>query len=294
MPVSRLNRYTLYGEEGVSLPPEFVHIERIFDRSSLHEWAIEPHAHPHMVQLLLLEAGHAELASDGLAEALPAPALILVPAARIHAFRFSPGAEGWVLSLAADLVHDPRLAGLLAGLAALDGGTCAVPLAGTPAIAARLGWLLADLALRLGQEEAVGTGLLAQVGLILACAAESVSLAADRTVPDARGDLVARYRALVEQHYRDHWPVTRYAQALATTPSTLTRATRSLTGCSPADLAHDRLLLEAKRNLAFTGATVAQIAYALGFVDPAYFARFFKARSGLTASAFRQARSWKG
>lgn len=294
MPASKLNRYTLYGEEGISLPPEFVHIERIFERSSLHEWTIEPHAHPYMVQLLLLEAGSADLASDGMAEVMPAPASIFIPAACVHAFRFSPGAEGWVLSLAADLVHDPRLTGLLAGLSALDGSTQALPLAPNPATAGRLGWLLTDLALRLGQGGPVGAGLLAQVALILATFAEAAAFRARPTRPDGREQLVARYRALVEQHYREHWPVSRYAQALATTASTLTRATRAIVGLSPADIAHDRLLLEAKRNLAFTGATVAQIAYALGFADAAYFARFFKARCGMTASAFRHDRSWKG
>ena len=104
--------------------------------------------------------------------------------------------------------------------------------------------------------------------------------------------VTGRSIAALEAHYRDHWAVTAYAAALGTTASTLTRATRALTGQALVDLLHDRLLLEAKRNLAFTGASVAQIAYALGFADPAYFARFFKARSGQTASSFRRNLVW--
>jgi AraC family transcriptional activator of pobA len=52
-------------------------------------------------------------------------------------------------------------------------------------------------------------------------------------------------------------------------------------------LVHDRLLLEARRYLRHTGASSRQISERLGFADPAYFARFFKARTGQTASAWR-------
>lgn len=283
------NRYSLYGEQGASLPSEFVHLERIFDRSSLHEWTIDPHAHPHMVQLFLVEKGGAQVRGDEGRFDLEGPALILVPATCIHAFRFDAGVEGWVLSLAADLVNDPRLAGLLTDLAVLHSAR-AICLAAHDAVIGRISWLLDDLDKRLGQGEPVGSGILAEVALVLASALEAVAHVSAPSLRQTHGSLVARFRALVEERYRDHWPITAYADALGTTPSTLTRAMRSLTGQSPADVLHDRLLLEAKRNLAFTGATVAQIGYALGFADPAYFARFFKARTGQTAGDFRRER----
>ncbi|MFM6831287.1 MAG: helix-turn-helix domain-containing protein [Novosphingobium sp.] len=294
MQASAIAHYPLYGEPGVMVPPEFVHLERIFDRSSLHDWTIEPHAHPHMLQLLFVESGASLLRGDGGDEHVHAPALILVPPSSVHAFRFDRGAEGWVLSLAAGLLSDPRLGGVLGGLSAFGRQARAVTLMASSAAATRLSWLLADMAGRLGAEAALGSGLLAQLALILAEAAEATETAASRGPQDARDPLVARFRALVEAHYREHWPVSAYAKALGTTPSTLTRATRALTGQPPADLVHDRLVLEARRNLTFTGAGVAQIAYALGFADPAYFARFFKARTGFTARAFREQRAWTG
>lgn len=292
MQVRAITHYPLYGETGVLVPPEFVHLERIYDRSSLHDWTIKPHAHPHMLQLLLVESGASLLLGDGGDEHVSAPALILVPPSSVHAFRFDRGAQGWVLSLAAGMLSDPRLGGVLGGLSAFDGQARAVTLGASSATAARLSWLLADMAGRLGAEPALGPGLLAQVGLILAEAAEATETAASRGPQDAREPLVARFRTLVEAHYREHWPVSAYAKALGTTMSTLTRATRALTGQSPADLVHERVVLEARRNLTFTGAGVAQIAYALGFADPAYFARFFKARTGFTARAFREQRAW--
>lgn len=291
---AEFSRYTLYGEESADVAPEFVHLERIFDRSSLYEWTIEPHAHPHMLQVLLLETGDAVLASDGASEVLAGPGVIVVPAGCVHAFRFSTGAEGWVLSLAADLLHDPRLAGLVADLGVIRGEARRVPLDGAAEQAARLRWLLDDLARRLAQGGAPGAALLAQVGLVLATVAELAAQGEGEGRRDPRAALVSRFRALVEAHYREHWAVAAYAAALGTTASTLTRACRALTGKAPADIAHDRLMLEAMRYLAFTGAAIAQISDKLGFSDPAYFARFFKSRTGRTASHVRTERSWRG
>jgi AraC family transcriptional activator of pobA len=47
-------------------------------------------------------------------------------------------------------------------------------------------------------------------------------------------------------------------------------------------------LLEAKRALTYSDATVAEIGYSLGFSDPAYFSRFFTKRAGSSPSRFRR------
>ena len=49
------------------------------------------------------------------------------------------------------------------------------------------------------------------------------------------------------------------------------------------DLATD----QAKRDLVFTSAKIKQIAYDLGFNDPAYFSRFFTKETGLTPRQYR-------
>ncbi len=54
-------------------------------------------------------------------------------------------------------------------------------------------------------------------------------------------------------------------------------------------LIHERVLLEAKRNLIYTVQSVSQISYGLGFNDPAYFSRFFKRLTGQPPKAFRHA-----
>ena len=83
-----------------------------------------------------------------------------------------------------------------------------------------------------------------------------------------------------------------YARQLGATAVTLTRATRAVLGRAPGEVVLDRVLLEAMRSLTYSTAPVSQIASDLGCADNAYFARFFRTRSGMTASAFRHERGW--
>ena len=53
-------------------------------------------------------------------------------------------------------------------------------------------------------------------------------------------------------------------------------------------LVHDRLLLEAKRELVYGNLSIKDIGYILGFEDPSYFSRFFKKYTGIEASKFKE------
>ena len=62
---------------------------------------------------------------------------------------------------------------------------------------------------------------------------------------------------------------------------------------APLQLIQDRLMLEARRLLAYTASSVAEIAFQLGF-EPAYFSRAFTRQEGLSPVAFRRRASWSG
>ncbi|MDF8333457.1 helix-turn-helix domain-containing protein [Novosphingobium cyanobacteriorum] len=289
-----ITRFALYGEGDAAVSPEFVHVERIFERSSRNDWTIEPHAHPGLLQCLLLQSGGVVLADEAGRRRERGPGVFVAPPGTVHAFRFTRGAEGWVLSIAADLLDDPRMAGFCGRLNLPQDAAAWIGLQAGARPAERLGWLLADLDGRLAEGEAGGGVVLGQVLLALAIVADAADSSVNPVPPDPRGRLATRFRALVDVHYREHWRVEDYAAALGTTRATLGRACRNRFGRAPAEIAHDRLLKEAQRLLAFSGGSVAEIADALGFADPAYFARFFKTRSGMTATAFRESRGRAG
>ena len=71
------------------------------------------------------------------------------------------------------------------------------------------------------------------------------------------------------------------------TESRLTDICRRFANRPPKRLIFDRQLREARRLLLFSDSTVSEIAWQLGFKDPAYFARFFSRQVGCSPSSYR-------
>ncbi len=293
------SRYSLYGEENGTIAAEFLHIEPISTRSSRYEWTIAAHSHPGIFQIILLEKGGGTLAADDRALHLVPATLMAIPSGSIHSFAFAVDAEGWVLSLAS------ALAGQLGAenrtgvrdLCAIRATLVATEL--DPRPARRLSWLLAELADDFAQQGAgrLTETRLASLTLVFALCSEVLGRGemerARLAGTDARHEQLAqRFRALMEAHFREGWSIPRYADALGTSAPTLTRASQMVLRRSPRDVVLDRIQLEAMRALTYTATSISRIADDLGFADPAYFARFFKTRTGMTASRFRSERAW--
>lgn len=265
--------YALYGEDVAKTPGGFAHIETIAERSALHDWEIGVHRHDHCIQVLLVEEGHAEVTLEGTSEGLEGPGRVIVPAAAVHGFRFRQGTRGFVLTLSTDFSTraispaDPLL-GALSG-----GGLAPLP----SQAQARAFWLAREmLALQQQWQE--------QDPLFLALAEALIRTLAKEEPPidlDARADRrLDRFRQLVELHYRQHRSLDFYAHALGITRRTLSRLATANLGCTPLDVIHRRLALEAHRLLRFTNATAAQVGSELGFDDPSYFSRFYHRMTG--------------
>jgi len=101
-------------------------------------------------------------------------------------------------------------------------------------------------------------------------------------------NLIEAYIRLIDLHFIDKQQVHDYAALLGVTPVHLTDSCRQLMGIPASQLIFQRVIVEAKRLLAYSDQTIAEIGYALNFNDPSYFARFFKRESGLTPIAFRR------
>lgn len=84
------------------------------------------------------------------------------------------------------------------------------------------------------------------------------------------------FSILVDQNFKTLHSVTDYAQRLGVSPKSLTKHFQKIGIQTPSDYIKQRLITEAKRQLIYSGETVKQIAYDLGFNDAAYFTRFFK------------------
>ena len=113
--------------------------------------------------------------------------------------------------------------------------------------------------------------------------------AAEPTQLAAHTRIVAHFRAAIEEHYRTNLGLKQYCDRIGTTLGRLRIACRAVACATPGQLIADRLILEAKRCLRYSDLPVSEIAYSLGFEDPAYFSRYFARATGATPSAFRRA-----
>lgn len=280
--------FFLYGEPLAAPDEHALHIETIAARSQLHAWVIRPHRHRDLLQVLLLRRGRVDAAIDGDNVSLRAPALLIVPAGSVHSFRFQERTVGIVLSLGSAIARD--LMTSTRGLTDFLDRPRALALDAAQTRETDVS-SLSRMLLREFERSAPGRDA-ALRGLAGALLANLLRLAeADtgrhltRTSPDR--ELVARYRRLVEQRYRQHCGISVYARELGTSQTRLRRACLAVAGQSPVDLLHQRLAIEAERQLRYTSMPVMQVAYYLGFDDPAYFSRFFARRHGRSPRAFR-------
>jgi len=286
--VASLPTYTLYGEVDGRLTTDWLHWESIAERSSRHRWQIEAHRHATLFQILYIRRGRGEATIDAQMTPLRGPCLLTVPALVPHGFRFTPDIDGSVFT-----VLQAHVEQLLAAAPALP----------TRVLQPRVMALRGDAADAVDRAAAhlraefVGTQAWRALALDAALCALLVALerAAPRVEPQraGRGSRAAmhleRYRALVDRSFRSQPSLAVLAQQLGITPTQLNRVCRQLTGHSALALLHERVMLEAQRDLAYTTLSVKQIAIGLGFGDAGYFTRFFQRLSGRTPTQWRGA-----
>jgi len=107
------------------------------------------------------------------------------------------------------------------------------------------------------------------------------------TKPNNELEFFRRFTQLVEANYKEMHHVADYADLLMIAPKTLTHRFKRLGLPQPNEIIKNRIILEAKRLLVHTNRTAKEIAYGLGYEDPAYFSRLFFVKTGETPSGFR-------
>ncbi|MEJ2435610.1 MAG: helix-turn-helix domain-containing protein, partial [Pseudolabrys sp.] len=286
--------FHLYGDPPDDAAFDFIHIETIRSRSSLHAWTIRAHRHRNLFQILLIEKGGGEMSFETAVMPFTAPAAILVPATTAHGFRFTPQVtDGWVVTFTEDVADalGAQSGEALARLKAVAADPL-LPLAG-PADIERLSALCADL----NEEASLAREghRLAMRGLLALIAIEAVRLGASRARSGevtlvAADPCVDELRRLIDAHFRKERLICFYAEKLAMTPDRLNDHVKRATGVTAGHLIRQRVLTEAKRQLVFTAQAIHEIAYDLAFSDPSHFTRFFRKQTGMTPQAFREGR----
>ena len=280
-----LPTYLLYGEDAGLPPADVMHSESIAERSSLHSWEIKPHRHESLLQVFWFEKGEVEIHIDGQAHSLRGPGVITVMPLAVHGFRWTSDVRGIVFTM-----RESHVRTLLARDESLRERVLVsrcLPFAAPhrkpvkAAVEALHEEQTQHAPWRASAIDAAMTALFVALGRSLPPATAAPGVGA-RSVAH-----VQRFRALVDERFRDQPTLGEFAAEIGITTTQLNRVCRTVLGHPALAVLHARLCLEAQRELAYTTLSVKHIAYKLGFTDAGYFTRFFERETGMAPSAWR-------
>ncbi|MFG6440363.1 helix-turn-helix domain-containing protein [Roseateles sp. LKC17W] len=249
-----------------------------------------PHAHPAYGQVIFVRQGRGVMNLEGRSVPFRGACALLLPHDCVHGLDYEVDVDRWVVTIEQTFLH--QVNARLPEFLQLWAEPRVIPLD----YDAEAPLHFYNLVRRLEQEvrskaigHIIGTeSLLTSMLLRLVRSTRLDQIDKEGATRNAI-KLADRFRELVHQHYREHLKLQDYASRMAVSPTQLRAACVAATGTPPNKLIHARLITEAKRNLIFGDMSIEQIAYGLGFVDTAYFTRFFRKEVGQSPSQFRAA-----
>lgn len=282
--------YELYGESAPKFALDILHCESIPQRSQLYDWEIQAHRHDLFVQILHIHSGSADVLFGDHWFSVEAPCVLFLPVLSVHGFRFSRDVDGTVITINARQFESLLVS--IPDIQPVYRSPLCLPLAET----SNQGVQMADHFVQLvaefhGNAPYRIAAIEAALKMILVLFARWQSATEDRVAGDApRRMLHAQgFRSAVDAFYRQQRDLDFYAANLGITPTQLNRVCRQVMGKSALSVINSRLLVEAKRDLAYSSLSVKEIALTLGFSEAAYFSRFFAKHTGVSPTGFREA-----
>lgn len=278
--------FFLYGEPPRADAGQFVHVEPLTDRNRPNNWNIRPHVHRDQNHVMFISAGTGEMNVEGQVTAISAPAALLIPSQMIHSFHLEPDSLGSVMNLTVKYLEglmekEPGFQALFATpfcctMGSEEAGLFAYAFA---QLSRELSWAAP------GHSTAVDAHLMTILVQTLRLGLAGGHAKAKQPGPYSR--IVAHFRAVIDETYTEPCSLPQYARRLGVSIKQLRTACLAAAGAPPIDLVLDRRMLEARRLLHYSNMTVAEVAYYLGYDDPAYFSRAFRRHVGASPRHFR-------
>jgi AraC family transcriptional activator of pobA len=238
-----------------------------------------PHRHDYH-ELLWTRAGSGSHLIDGERTPVRPGTVTVIGQGQVHVFEEAVGLSGAVVRFGGELLFETSPAWLVGARGAL---TVEVPPAEAVAFEQTIGTLAAEVA---RPPDSHGIGVQRHLLSALLLWIERFYDDAHAERPDENA-LYRRFTEVLERDFARFHDAAHYADALAVPGAALSRALSEATGRTTKQLVTDRALLEAARLLRFTGLTVGEIAFRVGYEDQLYFSRAFKRRYGASPLAYR-------
>lgn len=110
----------------------------------------------------------------------------------------------------------------------------------------------------------------------------------DKDPEDRERLLYNKFHLLSNQYFDRHHQLDYYIKTLGVSGRKLSSVCMKFSGKTAKSILIEKLISEIKRNLKYSGLSIKEIAYKLGFEDPAYMSRLFKNYTSVTMSNYRK------
>lgn len=100
--------------------------------------------------------------------------------------------------------------------------------------------------------------------------------------------LLKDFISLLEEHFITNHEVNFYAGKLGVSSKTLNSTCKKLLDRTVSEVINEKLIVQSKKLLLYSEATVSELSYELGFSDPSHFNKFFKRHTGVLPSIYRK------
>lgn len=250
----------------------------------------ENHRHEHY-EIVWLKQGQGIHYIDGVAYTYAGSVIFLLSPGQVHRMEQEEKAEGFVLKFLPEIFYNAEDAEKFLMHSSLFDNIERQPLLKTTStLSPVVEELFTRLSREMNSDEAGRDDILRSYLQILLVHLQRLKQQQHQFLQASRDlafDLFQQYKIAIEKHFRRLHQVQDYEQILNTQARTLNKVARKYAARSAGQLIDERILLEARRYLHHGTLSVKEIAFELGFEDPAYFNRFFKKNIGVAPQQFK-------
>lgn len=279
----------LYGSNTIEFAKGLIHVHPFGEIGKQHQGQVKLHAHHNFLQIFLVQQGHTEFHSGSEKRIIQAPAFILVPKNIAHGFLHLTDVSGWIINLADTVLEHmlQREADVIFGMEEIHVVSVTDDEPATTEVFETMQKCVDEY-----NSQFPGRLLMLQylVGQMLV-QLYRISLGGRQTFfssSNVSKVYFRRFQQLIRAEGTYKKTVEEYARDLFISTGHLSRVCRSIANQSPKDILIDYFITKAQLALSDVDSNIADISYSLGFDDPAYFARLFKKKTGLTPLGFRK------
>ena len=283
-----LNYKGLFGDQEAPFQYLPVHYEPLQTRSEIYDYEIIEHLHTNLVQVFIISSGGGLLLSAGRRIKIEAPCVLVIPSNTMHGFAFQSEVRGGVFTLSDDWFEDclQQSPPVFQHLDQLQYLAFEHAKATFETIIEWQDKITTALAQR-DETTRRRISLLFQLLLLNLRSSETVYTSFPTAEYSRALQHYRAFKTLLKQFAYEEKTARFYAQELALTTVHLNRICKTITGQTTREIIHSYLVAEACKYLQGTSYSIAEIAYFLGFKDPAHFSKLFKKVKGETPRQFR-------